>query len=132
MLQGFIYKFVREKKEVENKRLKSQYDDAKAKHDRASEVITKLEKELSEARKDVLYMIEEARECKERLNEMALKPGALTTGDYIDIMIQSEKNEKKEGYLKRVEALQGLKKSKELHKMLSTDEGTVKVMNSFW
>ena len=131
-LQGFMYEYVREKKKMENKRLKSQFDDAKAKHENTTKVVADLESDLSKARMAVMIMIEQARECQQRLNEMALRPGALTTADYVNVLIQSEKSEKKDGYLQRIEALEGMKRASELHTKLSTDKGNMDLLNKFW
>ena len=63
---------------------------------------------------DVMDIIQQARQCKQRLNEIALKPGKLTEVDYIDLLILTEKIEKRDGYLERIEALKELKKDAEI------------------
>ena len=46
----------------------------------------------------------------QRLNEKALRPVNLSEVDYIDLLIEQEKNEGKSGFLERVKALEGFRK----------------------
>ena len=47
-------------------------------------------------------LVEEARTCMELLKQIALKPNPLTPADYIQMMINSERSQKKEGWQERV------------------------------
>jgi len=63
-------------------------------------------------------MIHEAQLILARLNEIALKPNPLTELDYIDLLIESEKQECKPGYIKQLEYLQEVRKKAEvIHKI---------------
>ena len=91
--------------------LKERYEIAKGKYDETKEIIKRLEEDLSKMQQDAMKMIRKARECKQRLNEIALKPGKLTEIDYIDLLIVTEESEKKYGYLERIKVLEELKKA---------------------
>ena len=60
--------------------------------------------------------IKQARACVLRLDKIALKPSPLSEVDYIELMIESEKQQKKTGFQARVATLA---KVKEQAKLLS-------------
>ena len=62
----------------------------------------------------IFEMICEAHQILARLDEIALKPNPLTELDYIDLLIESEKQECKLGYMKRLEYLQEIRQYAEL------------------
>ena len=110
--------------------LKKRYEMAKDKCEEVKEIIKMLEDDLSQMQQDAIKMIQEARECKQRLNKIALKPEKLTEVDYIDLLILTEKNEKKYGYVERIKALEELKKAITLFS-LSESEDTVEWWTKF-
>ena len=57
----------------------------------------------------MVSLIDQSAHCITRLQEIALRPNPLTTPDYIDVLIQGEKSEAKEGYKARIESLENLK-----------------------
>lgn len=120
-LQKFQYEHIKIKEERIIKSFKLQFDAAKNESEKIKSVIKTKETELSEARKAVKDLIEQARECQHCLNIMAMKPGINTSADYIDILIKSEENEKKDDYLQRIEALKELKKASELQTELLSE-----------
>ena len=116
------------------KELKARYDEAKCHSERAKGAIDKLEEELSKMQQDVMIKIKQARKCKIRLNEIAMKPGKLTEVNYIDILILSEKAEGSDGYLERIEALEVLKKAANLLARLN-EQGNMppkEFMSEWW
>ncbi|XP_029441924.1 uncharacterized protein LOC115081641 [Rhinatrema bivittatum] len=64
-----------------------------------------LEKEYAEAEANVIKKIEESSQCLKRLEKIALKSNPLSTPEYIELLITTEKQEAKPGYEKRIEAL---------------------------
>ncbi|CAH1793752.1 unnamed protein product [Owenia fusiformis] len=63
----------------------------------------------------MMYMrTEAARKTLKRLNEIALKPNAITTVDYIDTLIEAERSEHQPGYEKRIAHLRKLRKQTEM------------------
>ena len=61
-----------------------------------------------------MCMIQDIRNCLQRLEEIALKPDPLSTVDYIDTLIQSEENEANPGFKDRVNVLQKIRKRAEV------------------
>ena len=102
--------------------LKERYDIAKDKYEEVKEIIKRLEDDLSQMQRDAMKMIQEARECKQRLNKSALKPEKLAEIDYIDLLILTEENEKKYGYLERIKVLEELKKAALLFSLAQSSE----------
>ena len=59
-------------------------------------------------------MVSEAQQILSRLDEIALKPNPLSQLDYVDLLIESEKQQCKLGYMKRLEHLQEARHNAEL------------------
>jgi len=51
----------------------------------------------------------------ERLQDIALKPNPLSTPDYIDLMIEFEKQEAKPGFQDRIQSLMEVRKKGRVH-----------------
>ncbi len=113
--------------------LKVRYEIAKDKYEEVKEIIKRLEEDLSRMQQDAVKMIQKARECKERLNKIALKPERLTELEYVNLLILTERNEKKYGYLERIKALEELKEAAKLFSLaqLSESEGTIEWWTKF-
>ena len=120
-LQRFHYESIKSVEMRTVKTLKARYDEAKDHLEKAKNAIAKLDEELSQMQQDVMINIKNARKCKERLNDIALKPVVLTETDYIDILILAEKNEAAEGFMKRIVVLKELKKAAELLAQLNEE-----------
>ena len=58
-------------------------------------------------------MVDQARRSIERLNEIALRTNPLSTVDYIEILITSEKAEARPGWKERVDQLMDVKEKAE-------------------
>ena len=110
-LEKFRYEHKKQKEKRIISSLKLKYKEAKDGHDKAKKRISELEEEISKTEKDVVVMTEQARECKQRLNEIAMRLRASTVADYVDILIQAEMNERKDGYQQRIDALNELKET---------------------
>ena len=126
-----VYKGTEKRTAIE---LKARYIRARDSIMRVQDVIKKLEEDLSQKQEDVMNMVREARRCKERLNEIAFKPGKLTEVDYINLLVLTEKIDKKDGYMERIEALEQLKIAAEILSRLSS-EGTMPAkddMKKWW
>ena len=61
-----------------------------------------------------MEMIVKAQQCLRRLDEIALKPNPLTQLQYFDLLIESEKNEAKTGWQKRVQYYEEAKRQAEI------------------
>ena len=66
----------------------------------------KMQDELKEMDMAVFKKIEQARQIQQRFKEIALRPDHLTEVEYIDMLIESEKQEAGPGFNQRVKALE--------------------------
>ncbi|XP_066983123.1 uncharacterized protein [Macrobrachium rosenbergii] len=71
--------------------------------------IKAIENDINQHAQILIDMIKEAQQHVERLEAIALKPNPLSTKEYIDLMIESEKMQKRHNFEKRIEMLQKLK-----------------------
>ena len=94
--------------------LYDRYTEAETAKDKLENMIGEMEKELQEMQSVVLYNIRRARECLQRLDEIALRPNPLTEVEYIDLLIESEKQQKKPGWKNRVDYFYGVRQQAEI------------------
>lgn len=73
------------------------------------QVVKSIEEDINNLAKDLISKIKEAQKCVDRLEEIALKPNPLSTKEYIDLMIESEKLQKKHNFQQRIAMLLKLK-----------------------
>ncbi|XP_042560552.1 uncharacterized protein LOC122129887, partial [Clupea harengus] len=86
--------------------LKSKYETALGEKMTTEKIITQLEVEYEQVQGKVVEMMETLTKCLQRLREIALRPDPLSTPDYIDVLIETEKQEAKPGWQKRLVELQ--------------------------
>ena len=60
--------------------------------------------------------------CIARLKEIALRPNPLSTPEYIDLLIEGERSEAKEGYLARIQSLENIKGNAQIIAKVSKGE----------
>ena len=96
-------------------------EDLKRKYAKAEEgmvqvqaMIETINDRLSQLDKHVMEMIGQVRESTKRLGEIALKPNPLTEVEYVDLLIESEKQEAKAGYQARIKYFQDVRKRAQL------------------
>ena len=87
---NFKYIMVSVKVTKTSSQLKRRYEEATGKKLSAEQLIESCSQEFEYAQMVTLKLMERARECLKRLDEIALKPNPLSTTDYIDLMIQEE------------------------------------------
>ena len=97
------YRFELYEEEVEktSEDLKKRYEEGIQGKVTAKKIMQKLKEEFEAPQKRVSAMILEAQACIKRLDEIALKPDPLLALDYIDLLIQSDKQQKKVGKSKK-------------------------------
>ncbi|KAG7163271.1 uncharacterized protein LOC121872899 isoform X2 [Homarus americanus] len=71
--------------------------------------IQAIEQDINDHAQMLIDLIQEAQRHVERLEEIALKPNPLSTKEYIDLMIESEKMQKRHNFMKRIKMLEKLK-----------------------
>ncbi|KAJ3595635.1 hypothetical protein NHX12_004938 [Muraenolepis orangiensis] len=75
----------------------------------AIEPIKQMRVQYDVLQEKVHQLMESSTQCLNRLKEIALKPNPLSTLEYIDLLIQGEKSELKEGCLQRIQKLQEIR-----------------------
>lgn len=95
--------------------LKKKYYDSTNKLSLSDQIIKGKELELEKIMIDCYYIQDEIRECIEKLKAEALYPNVNETSEeYIDMLIEAEKSEKKNGYKDRIKSLESLKQNNKL------------------
>ncbi|XP_027022245.2 uncharacterized protein LOC113655734 [Tachysurus fulvidraco] len=104
----FETEIVKEKRTYAN--LKKQYEEALGKNMTIEKIIQQLQEEYIDVQEQVLKLNDELARSLTRLKEIALRPDPLSTPEYIELLIESEKQAAKEGYKKRIAELEEIKK----------------------
>ena len=94
--------------------LKKRYHDAKSGKSKYESIVGGLKRELERKGEEVYENIKQARQCVMRLEVIALKPNPLTEVEYIELMIESEKQQKRPGFSERIASLTKVKKQAQL------------------
>uniref|UniRef100_A0A667ZJD1 Fibronectin type-III domain-containing protein n=1 Tax=Myripristis murdjan TaxID=586833 RepID=A0A667ZJD1_9TELE len=107
--QKYRWEYVTVKEKRTLKDLKEKYEQATQAKLTVQEVIKKQEQEIANLQDEIMSLIEESARSIARLNEIALRPNPLSTPEYIDLLIEGEKSEAKEGYLARIQSLEAMR-----------------------
>ena len=94
--------------------LKQRYHKAVQGKSKVEGMISTIESYLSTVDTLVMGMIREVKDNLQCLDEIALKPNPLSEVEYIDLLIQSEQQEGKDGWNQRVQYLRGAKKQAQI------------------
>lgn len=89
--------------------LKRRYYTAMSSESSAKDMVANMEDHLKFLERKVLEMAREAKESMQHLDEIALKPTPLTEVEYIDLLIESEKQEAKPGFQQRIKYYENIK-----------------------
>ena len=105
------YYFTTERKQVTktSNDLNRRYQDASGKVKSATEIIDEMVDEFEAVQIKIIGITEVLRKSINKLNEIALKPNPLSTGEYIRILIESEKSTAEPGWQDRVNHLNQVK-----------------------
>jgi hypothetical protein len=88
----------------------------------AQEMVEVLKYEFTVIQTKVIDMIDGARKAIQRLEQIALKPNALSVIQYIELLIETEKNEAKLGWQQRIHHLNEAKQKAEIIQKLKNQE----------
>uniref|UniRef100_H2ZZH0 Si:ch211-250m6.12 n=1 Tax=Latimeria chalumnae TaxID=7897 RepID=H2ZZH0_LATCH len=97
------------KEEGTYQKLKVKYEKACGEKMTTEKIVQELEVELVVCETVVMELLEISSKCILQLEQIALRPHPLSTPEYIDLLIQSEKDEGKPGFLARIESLKIVK-----------------------
>uniref|UniRef100_UPI00398F6912 uncharacterized protein isoform X2 n=1 Tax=Pristiophorus japonicus TaxID=55135 RepID=UPI00398F6912 len=119
----YRFEYVIRKEKRTYSELKAQYEKAFGEQMTHQKIMEKLQQELAIVRDNVLELIEKSSQSILRLEKIALRPNPLSTPDYISLLIQTEKEEVKPGYLERIQSLNAIKERAELIEKVAKGEG---------
>ena len=111
---SYQYEFYQEYVTQTLHELKTRYESAMSSKKQVEGVIEEMKKELETMNMVVFRKMEQARRSVQRLQEIALKPNYLIEVEYIDLLIESEKQEAKPRWLDHVKALEGVRQQAEI------------------
>ncbi|XP_077065462.1 uncharacterized protein LOC143718294 isoform X2 [Siphateles boraxobius] len=120
--QKYKWTYVPEKRKETYQDLKKRFKAAHGQVMSKEKIFEELEKEFQAVQDIVARQIERSQKSLERLQGIALKPNPLSTPDYINLMIESEKQEAKPGFRNRIQALMDVRKKAEIISKVSTGE----------
>jgi hypothetical protein len=112
----YIFEYIPVKVKRTYKEMKDKYEKATGTVLTQEQIVEKLGKDLHELLLFIEKMMVTIKTCNERLEEIALRPNPLTMTEHIELMIENEKLERKEGFMKRIEILNDFKKKAEISK----------------
>lgn len=110
----YMFEEYEEEEERTSDELRQRYEQATSKKTSKEQIIDGIKRDLQALENEVTGLIEQAKKHLERLNGIALRPINLSEMDYIDLLIEKEKNEGKPGFLERIKAMEGFRKQAEL------------------
>ncbi|XP_033624670.1 uncharacterized protein LOC117288081 [Asterias rubens] len=112
--QQYRFEFYEEEEEKTFEEIEARYRDASGNKLTVQQVIKKTMESLKEVRATVFALIAKAHKSVTRLEKIALKPNPLSTVEYIDLLIDSEKRSGKPGWQDRVHGLEDVRKEADI------------------
>ena len=112
----YIFRYITEPVTKTYAEMKRRHEEAIGESITHENYIEQLTNEIDEFWDAISKMMQEMNRCRERLNEIALRPDPMSSVEYIDLMIETEKREKQSGYSKRIDMLEEMKKRARVNK----------------
>ncbi|KAG2456304.1 STXA protein, partial [Polypterus senegalus] len=118
------HRFIYETKKVKKtyNELKKKFEKAKGEKMTTKQVFERLQHELDVVEEELHKLIEVSHYCIKQLEEIALRPNPLSTPEYIELLIQAEKQEAKPGWMERVKSLQEVREQAVIIEKLRRNE----------
>ncbi|XDV28051.1 hypothetical protein PO909_031454 [Leuciscus waleckii] len=107
--ENFIWTYETKIEKKTIKELKDNFMKAKGKFMDSKQILDALEEELHVIEEKLRKLIKLSSDCLRRLDEIALNPKSLSTAEYLEILIKTEKEEKSPGFEDRVVGLEKMK-----------------------
>ena len=104
--------------------LKQRYGLAKKNGSEIESMIATMKGNLITRKEEVLKMLQQAQQSIKQLQEISLKPDFLTDMEFIEQLVESEKRDKRPGYLDRINTLNGIRKQTILLRNLEHSGGS--------
>ena len=112
--QKYRWDYVKVKQMTTVQDLKEKYEKATKAKITVQQLIETQEEEINNLQDVIMSLMDTTSGCIARLKEIALRPNPLSTPEYIDLLIEGEKSEAKEGYLARIQSLETLKEEAQI------------------
>ncbi|XP_045203650.2 uncharacterized protein LOC123556762 [Mercenaria mercenaria] len=112
----YIFEYITVKVKKKYADMQQKYKEATGKLLTQEQIVEKLGEELNDLLDDIEDMMAVIKSCNERLKEIALRPNPLSMTEHIDLMIENEKLEKKDGFLQRINILNDFRKRAQISK----------------
>ncbi|KAL1280919.1 hypothetical protein QQF64_015519 [Cirrhinus molitorella] len=113
------------------KELKDNFMAAKGKFMNTKQMLDALEKELRGIEDKLMKLVILSSDCLRKLDEIALKPKSLSTSEYLEILIKSEKDEKSPGFEDRTVGLEKMKQETLILEKIAKGENLLEKDHSF-
>lgn len=129
----FVYKYYTVKETRTYEDLKGRYDTAKTGKEGVEAMIQQNQDSLTMVQNEVYTMVDKIKRSNERLAEIALRPNPLSSVDYLNLLIETEKMEAKPGWEGRVIQYNKIREREELFKSVDTISATpASESTTFW
>ncbi|KAK4015789.1 hypothetical protein OUZ56_030760 [Daphnia magna] len=125
--QPYSWEYVLEKQILSSDAIKEKYEKELKKKLTAEEVLKALEKEVDENNKTVLERVNIVSQCIQQLDAIALRPNPFSTPQYIDLIIDAEQRERRQGYNERIQSLKKLRTMAVTMKKIKDEEDVISV-----
>ncbi|XP_039608020.1 uncharacterized protein LOC120528080 isoform X3 [Polypterus senegalus] len=120
--QQYKFNYVTSKIKRTYDELKKNYEKATGEKMTTEKLFQQLQHEFDEVEDAVCDHIHVSHYCITRLEEIALRPNPLSTPDYIDLLINNEKQEAKPGFMERIKSLEEVKQQAVIIQKLKNKE----------
>ncbi|XP_059915972.1 uncharacterized protein LOC132463689 isoform X2 [Gadus macrocephalus] len=120
--QKYKFDYVKEKQVTTVQELKEKYEKASEAKITVQQLIEIQKEEVAHLQDEIILLMDTSSACLARLKEIALRPDPLSTPEYIDLLIEGEKSEGKEGYLARIQSLEKMKGNAQIIAKVSKGE----------
>ena len=119
------------KKKTNLKELEKKYINSKSNLSKYEQIRKGLVQEFEDIQIKCLNIQNDIKKCVDRLKQIGLNSNPYSDTEYIDLLIESEKNQKKAGYLGRINGLESLKKIYITIKNAYEAQNTIKEFEQF-
>ncbi|KAK3090164.1 hypothetical protein FSP39_009640, partial [Pinctada imbricata] len=112
----YIFEYIQEESTKTYQEKLEKYKRAEGEKMTHEKVVERMEEELHDLMEEIHEMMTTVKECNNILKEIALRPNPLSMVEHIDMLIESEKMEKRIGFNERITVLKQFRKKAEIGK----------------
>ncbi|KAM3147567.1 hypothetical protein pb186bvf_000374 [Paramecium bursaria] len=129
---AFRYESEQIEEVIELSQLKQQYIESKSKKSDQQQILEGIEKEYVQLQVDCMDQQAQLMNSVNELKKIALQPSCCQHHEeYVDIMIQEEMNNKRQGYLQRINQLNEIKNNWKFIREASNKQGDIEITRQF-